>query len=260
MKIIVVANPKGGTGKSTIAMHLLVGLSKQKYKVLGIDLDNPQYSLYSYSENRKRYIEQNTEQSTKETQNIEEVSCISINDIDTLNETISNNQNMDIIIIDTPGNMNELFAYAHNLMNVLVTPLNDSLFDIDVLVKASVNKNGESAQSTGTKLGVYGNFIWEKKKERALGGSSFKWIVLRNRLNALFTKNKERIQSILSGLSKKIGFEISSGIMDRVVYKQAFDKGITVLDLETSKLTSSQLSARQEIRTLIHDILQQLQH
>src|SRR5690554_6813619 len=49
---IVFANEKGGTGKSTTAVHIAIALAYQGAKVAAIDLDPRQRTLYRYFENR----------------------------------------------------------------------------------------------------------------------------------------------------------------------------------------------------------------
>ena len=50
--VIVVANEKGGSGKSTIAMNIAIALMKAGNSVGSIDLDNRQRSLTHYVDNR----------------------------------------------------------------------------------------------------------------------------------------------------------------------------------------------------------------
>ena len=51
--IIVIGNEKGGTGKSTLAMHLAVKLLLENFKIAVIDLDGRQGSLSKYIANRR---------------------------------------------------------------------------------------------------------------------------------------------------------------------------------------------------------------
>src|SRR6185369_4119325 len=52
--VIVLGNEKGGSGKSTTAMHLIVSLLYDGHRVGSIDLDARQGSLTRYVENRKQ--------------------------------------------------------------------------------------------------------------------------------------------------------------------------------------------------------------
>ena len=49
---IVFANEKGGTGKSTTAVHVAIALAYRGAKVAALDLDPRQRTLFRYSENR----------------------------------------------------------------------------------------------------------------------------------------------------------------------------------------------------------------
>ena len=49
---IVFANEKGGTGKSTTAVHVAVALAYQGAKVAALDLDTRQKTFFRYCENR----------------------------------------------------------------------------------------------------------------------------------------------------------------------------------------------------------------
>ena len=51
--VIVVGNEKGGSGKTTIAMHVAIALLTDGQRVATIDLDSNQKSLTRYIENRR---------------------------------------------------------------------------------------------------------------------------------------------------------------------------------------------------------------
>src|SRR5437764_6703656 len=51
--VIVLGNEKGGSGKSTTAMHIAVALLKAGQRVATIDLDSRQKSFTHYIENRR---------------------------------------------------------------------------------------------------------------------------------------------------------------------------------------------------------------
>src|SRR6266567_1006192 len=50
--VIVVGNEKGGSGKTTVAMHIAIALMKAGQRVATIDLDSRQKSLTHYIANR----------------------------------------------------------------------------------------------------------------------------------------------------------------------------------------------------------------
>jgi Mrp family chromosome partitioning ATPase len=55
--VIVLGNEKGGSGKSTTCMHIVVGLLKAGQRVATIDLDSRQKSLTHYVDNRRAWAE-----------------------------------------------------------------------------------------------------------------------------------------------------------------------------------------------------------
>jgi len=55
-RVIVVGNEKGGSGKSTVAMHLAIALIKSGQGVATIDLDTRQRSFTHHIENRRAWV------------------------------------------------------------------------------------------------------------------------------------------------------------------------------------------------------------
>src|ERR1700680_579834 len=55
--VIVLGNEKGGSGKSTTAMHIAVALLKAGQRVATIDLDSRQKSFTHYVENRRAWAQ-----------------------------------------------------------------------------------------------------------------------------------------------------------------------------------------------------------
>jgi len=232
-KIIGVANIKGGSGKSTTSMNLAAGLVTAGHPVFCVDCDDPQYTL-------KRYI-------TNRTDDLAALECASIKTIEGLERIIDAKKDFcEYIIIDTPGSLNELNSKLHSMLDLLITPMNDSLLDLDLIVRVVDNKSV---------LGPYGQFIWDIKKDFAMKGKKFNWIIFRNRLSSLYNKNKAKIDDSLRKASKLLGFELLSGLSERVIYKNAFDAGVTVFDLDQTNLTSSQVMAKHEIRMITRAIL-----
>lgn len=250
--IVVLGNEKGGTGKSTIAMHLIVSLLKRGATVGSIDIDARQGTLTHYIANRAKTAEQhnivmpvhmplfcsnnvNAAEAQKE-------------DEEKLAKAIAKFDSCDYIVIDTPGNDTPLSRMAHSMADTIITPLNDSFIDLDMLVKL------ESGAIDTLKPSVYSEMIWEQKKEKAKRtGGSIDWIVLRNRLGSLFSKNREEMRKILTSLSKRVGFRLLSGFCERVIFKELFIKGTTLLDLHETDvaMTLSHVAARQELHELV---------
>ena len=257
--VIVVGNEKGGTGKSTVSMHLIVSLLNDGYRVASIDLDGRQSTLTRYIQNRvafsktkniKLHIPEHL--SVTAGDYVDDVSCR--RDEECLAKEIERLSGFyDVIVIDTPGSNNHLFRAGHRYANTLVTPMNDSLIDLDVLARVDT----ENAKIISPSH--YSEMIWETRKQQAVKGyNSFQWIVLRNRLLHLDTHNKRKMSKLLNELSGRIGFKQLSGLGERVIYRELFLKGLTVFDLREKgikiPLSVSHVAARQELRTLIDSI------
>jgi chromosome partitioning protein len=101
---------------------------------------------------------------------------------------------------------------------------------------------------------TYAEMVWEQKKTRAIAdGGSIDWIVLRNRLSSIKAKNKVQMEGVLSKLSKRLGFRYYPGFGERVIFRELFLSGLTLLDLEAlgENMTISHVTARQELRNLL---------
>lgn len=250
-KIIVFANEKGGTGKSTLAMHTIVALLRAGKKVASFDLDARQGSLTHYIENRKAFAKE---------KNIAlpmpEHTCWTddINQIYTLRGQIDKVINtVDAIVIDTPGAHTDLGQQAIVLSNSLITPLNDSLVDLDVL--ASVD--GESLRIKGPSH--FAQTVWKMRQQRMMESKPpINWVVVRNRLLYSKSKNSQNMSILLNALSRRIHFALAGGISERVVFRELFLKGLTMLDFHDNNVhathTVSSHSAKQELGTLLKNI------
>jgi chromosome partitioning protein len=155
------------------------------------------------------------------------------------------------IVIDTPGSDSPLSRAAHAIADTLITPLNDSFIDLDMLVRLKGDTLDILRPST------YAEMVWEQKKQRAIRDQgSIEWFILRNRLSSINARNKEQMEDVIQALAKRIGFHYIPGFGERVIFRELFLKGITVLDLEDCKIpiTLSHVSAKQELRNLIQMI------
>jgi chromosome partitioning protein len=251
--VIVFGNEKGGTGKSTLAMHLVVQLLYDGYRVGVIDTDGRQGTLSRYIENRKQHTQTTGKQiplpqhfrvyRNKESQVGQEA------EKEVFRKAFQELQDMDYIVIDTPGSDSPLSREAHSWADTLITPINDSFIDLDLLVKLE-----GALTMTSLKPSVYAEMVWDQRKAKAMKQTiSIDWIVVRNRLGHLYTKNKEQIHQILQSLSKRIGFRLASGFGERVIFRELFLSGLTLLDLEgeNTPFTLSHAAARQELRSLM---------
>ena len=257
--IIVFGNEKGGSGKSTTAMHTAIALLRLGYRVGTIDLDARQGTLTRYLKKRFEYITRNREhlpspahmaieKSQRESvseQKLEEEAFL-IMALEELGHVC------DFIIIDTPGTDSFLSRLAHSHADTIITPMNDSFIDLDLLASIEMQNYEIIGPS------VYSQMVEDQRKvKNKRDGGYIDWIVMRNRMSHLNTNNNRIITKLLGDISKLAGFRLAPGFGERVVFKEMFLKGLTLLDLKEDQnggLTMSQISARQEVRNLIMEI------
>lgn len=253
--IIAIGNEKGGSGKTTTTMHLIVSLLRLGFSVGSIDLDSRQQSLTRYIENRKAYQAKNgTELDIPQhklidrsaDRNLEVAEMEEENAFTAALEELGLN---DFIIIDTPGSDAYLGRLAHSYADTVITPMNDSFVDLDLIG----NVDAETLDSI--KPGIYSAMLWEQKMKRAARTKQEQnWFVVRNRLSTLDAINKRNVEVALAKLSKRFGFKIAPGFGDRVIFKELFLYGLTLHDAVNSdeiRLSPSVITARQELRNFI---------
>ena len=258
-QIFVLGNEKGGSGKSTTAIHLAVALLRQGLKVGTIDLDARQGTLSRLVENRETFVKEtglrlplprharvyrsqlpNRDDAESEERQIME-------------QVMQSMADCDAIVIDTPGSDSYLSRLGHMHADTLITPLNDSFLDLDVLAKT----DREGKRILGPS--VYSQMVWEQRQMRArMNLPPVDWVVMRNRLAHLDARNKRTVGRLLGELSRRIGFRLMPGFGERVIFRELFPKGLTLLDLREEgagvTLTMSHLAARQEVRLLLDEL------
>jgi chromosome partitioning protein len=259
--VIVVGNEKGGTGKSTLAMHLTVALMSCGQRVSTIDLDSRQKSLTHYVENRSTWakrcglhlrIPTHFCVASAATRQVDENEAIEFARFAEAIATIE--QGYDFVVIDTPGTVNHLTRLAHSMADTLITPLNDSYVDFDVLGQV------DPVTFTVTGESHYAKMVREARlQRRQVDGARMDWVVMRNRLSLGETSNKERIARGLAEMATRIGFRVADGLAERVVYREFFPRGLTALDdLDEGTLgaspSPSHVAARQEVTALMEVI------
>lgn len=254
--IIVLGNEKGGTGKSTTAMHIATALLNMGYAVGTIDVDARQGTLTRYMNNREItkkarpeiLLPHHVALMKSEAKNLDEAKA---EDHEKLEATLANMAACDFIIIDTPGNDTFLSRHAHSFADTLITPLNDSFIDLDVIGLV------DGASLDVIRPSIYAEWVFEQKKHRAIRDrGSIDWIVLRNRLANMHSKNKERMDTVLDKLQKRLAFRQVRGFGERVIFKELFQQGLTLHDFDKkNQITSlSHVAARQEMRNLMNAI------
>lgn len=256
--VIVLGNEKGGSGKSTTAMHIVVALLKTGARVASIDTDGRQRTLTRYIENRsvwKQKTGAELELPTHFTVPAAEgdtVADIEGREFRAFAEAVTRAEfGYDYVVVDTAGSNTYLMRVSHAMADTLITPINDSYIDLDVLARV----NPETYAVEGPSH--YAELVTESRRQRKLiDGRSMDWVVVRNRLSSLQTRNRKKVERSLKQLSEAVGFRIAKGISERVVYRELFPRGLTALDTLDRKTlgaeaTVAHVSARDEIRSLI---------
>ena len=238
---IVFANEKGGTGKSTTAVHTAVALAASGHRVGALDLDSRQRTMTRYLENRDatmRRLETTLPQARYEV----------LDEDGSLDEAIERlSTDTDVIVIDTPGRDDPVARAAILKADTLVTPMNDSFVDLDLI--GQVHPENFKV----TKPSFYAELIWNSRTQRAkVTGKSVDWVVLRNRLQHIESHNLRRVGAALDELAKRVGFRVIPGLGERVIYRELFPKGLTLLDLKhLGEVGIGHVAARQELREMI---------
>ncbi|PIE16358.1 MAG: ATPase [Rhodobacterales bacterium] len=255
--IIVVGNEKGGSGKSTTAMHVATALARMGHNVGALDLDLRQRSLGRYVENRRLFCKRHDLDLPRlDFHDLPEIDRAKLppgeNVYDhRLSAAVATLEpDSDFIVIDCPGSHTRLSQVAHSLADTLITPLNDSFVDFDLLAYI----DPETQEILGPS--VYAEMVWNARQLRAQAGlPPMDWVVVRNRLAAQRMHNKEKMQRAIAALAKRIGFRTAPGFGDRVIFRELFPRGLTLLDLKDigvkGQMNISNVAARQELRELI---------
>lgn len=260
--LIVIGNEKGGAGKSTVAMHLIVALLKMGKRVGAIDLDLRQRTLSRYVENRVQYCARmgqalpmpqmaDVRGSIARDLNLaeSEESALFAAAVRRLSDTCQ------FIVVDAPGADSFLSREAHAVADTLITPLNDSFVDFDLLGDI------DPATHEVVRPSFYAALIWESRKRKAQAARTpIDWVVMRNRMapGKIEARNKVRMGDALKSLSGRVGFRLAPGLSERVVFRELFPQGLTLLDANAPKegargeaLKMAHVAARQEVRDLL---------
>jgi len=257
-QVIVIGNEKGGAGKSTLAIHIVTGLLHAGRKVAIIDLDLRQRSMERFFSNRAAWTAANghdlplpivpdmgdgkalakadeAEQLAKFEAAYAEAQAVA-----------------DVILIDTPGGDTALSRAAHGRADQIVTPMNDSFVDFDLLGEV------DPVTLELKKPSIYSESVWEARKHRAITEGrqvTIDWIVVTNRLAVAEARNRRRLEERMKKLAKRVGFRVGPGLRDRVIYRELFPFGLTVADLSNDirpvSVSLAHVAARQEMRNLM---------
>jgi len=256
--VIAFGNEKGGTGKTTTAVHVAISLLHAGKTVAAIDLDGRQKTFGRYIENRIAFAERSGRK--LKIPSIRVIARSTANQVDaavaeesaTLDEALAAaSEEAEYVILDMPGSDTNLSRLGHAAADTLVTPMNDSYLDFDLLAKF----HPETLDVLGPSL--YSEFVWECRKRRVLSRRpAIEWVVVRNRVSSHEARNKRRIAGALDELASRIGFKVAPGLTERVIFRELFPYGLTLLDLPAPGIpvafSLSHVSARQELRDLLN--------
>jgi chromosome partitioning protein len=159
---------------------------------------------------------------------------------------------VDAILIDTPGGDTAVSSAAHARADQIVTPMNDSFVDFDLLGEV------DPVSLDLLKPSIYSESVWEARKVRAISqgrNATIDWLVVTNRLAVAEARNRKRLEERMNKLAKRVGFRVGPGLRDRVIYRELFPFGLTVADLSNDirpvAVSLAHVAARQELRNLM---------
>ena len=246
-KVVVVGSGKDGTGKSTVAMHLISALLHEDQVVSSLDLDAALGTLTRYVENRRANAA-----AADRPLPLPKHSAVpggAGEEVRFEAALMAMLETSDYLIIDTPGGDSPLSRMAHAWADSLITPINDSFIDLEVLAHFEPGSVASARPSRYSAMVHAANDIKIRRDGRPID-----WIVLRNRLSALSSKNKLRMSDALAQLAGQLGYREGPGLSERVIYRELFNAGLTLADLREEQanveLTMSHVAARQELRAL----------
>lgn len=241
--LIVFANEKGGTGKSTTAVHVAVALAAQGRTVAALDLDSRQRTMARYFENRVETAKRHGR--TLPTPSFATIKGDSLAEFDNLLASLG--AIAEFLVIDTPGRDDKLARASALRADTLVTPMNDSFVDLDLIGQV----DGENYKVK--RPSFYAELIFEARRDRAKAdGATIDWVVLRNRLAQIEARNMRRVGAAMGELARRVGFRIVPGLSERVIYRELFPSGLTLLDLNMIHDAGlSHIAGRQELRELV---------
>jgi chromosome partitioning protein len=240
-------------------MHIATALVRMGHVVGVLDLDLRQRSFGRYVDNRRDFMQAEgldlPSPIYRELPNIPKESLGPGENIydQRLSAAVTGlERDVEFILIDCPGSHTRLSQVAHSLADTLVTPLNDSFVDFDLLAHTDTRTNRILGPS------IYSEMVWNARQLRAQAGlEPIDWVVVRNRVGAQAMHNKKKMQDAVMALAKRIGFRVAPGFSERVIFRELFPRGLTLLDLRdigVQNLNLSNVAARQELRELMKEL------
>jgi chromosome partitioning protein len=255
--VIVVGNEKGGAGKSTIAIHLATALLHGGARVAVIDLDLRQQSMGHFFASRRAWLAAagaSAPMPIEHPLSQDGAALAKAGDAEAMarfDEAFGlAAEEADFVLVDTPGGDTAISRAAHGLADLIVTPMNDSFVDFDMLGVV------DPVTLELKRPSLYSETVWNSRKIRAANqGRTIDWVVLRNRLAPTEARNRKRLEERVQALSRRVGFRVGPGLRDRVIYRELFPFGLTVADLSPTirpvAMSLQHVAARQELRALM---------
>jgi chromosome partitioning protein len=258
--VVTIGNHKGGCGKSTVAMHLIVSLLKEKRRVASFDLDLTQQTLTRYIENRTEWARLNgVALEVPDHYTVAEPSVTAphpeATDASAFTSTLAAlPPGFDFVVIDTPSGENHLSLLAHALADTVITPINDSFVDLDVIGTMAPSSEFKPRRSRYSEMVATAG-----ERRRLVSSRPTDWVVVRNRLPRLMSRNQRQVAQMLEVMAPELGFRTARGLSDRVIYREFFPVGLTAFDpLDEARLglraNLAHVMARSEVRELMQDI------
>lgn len=244
--VIVFANQKGGVGKSTLAFHAAIALCDVGKKVAVIDLDHGQATLSGALINREA-----TCRLLKIGLPTPRFATVSHSSGAYLAQEIARiGSDCNYVVIDLAGGDSPITRRAVAMADTLVTPVNSSFADIDLLGQF------DATTMRLKRLGRFArlvNGIGQAREDRSMAVAD--WIVMPNRIRRSGSNNEISIGDSLAHLAEIAGYRIGKGMCERVAYRELFLFGLTHLDLKRiPHLARAKLAAKHEIEQLLADL------
>jgi chromosome partitioning protein len=257
--VIVLGNEKGGSGKSTSSIHIIVALLREGYRVGAMDLDARQGTLAGTLAARKHFVEsKGIDLPLPEFRSVHRSSLdnrveAEAEERERFDAAAGEFSGMDVVVIDCPGADTYLSRYGHSHADTLITPINDSFVDFSMLAKVDPDNHDIVNPS------IYSEMVWEARKNRfSRDRGKIDWIVMRNRLAASEARNKRDVGATLELLAKRIGFRTLKGFGERVIFRELYLQGLTLMDVREANIGIamglSHIAARTEVRALVSAI------
>ncbi|WP_425990104.1 division plane positioning ATPase MipZ [Brevundimonas sp. TWP2-3-2] len=259
-QVIVVGNEKGGAGKSTLAIHIVCGLLHAGRRVAILDLDLRQRSMSHFFAHRAAWTAANgvTLPMPIEPDLGDGKALARADETEQLSRfeaAFAEAQAAEVILIDTPGGDTALSRAAHARADQIVTPMNDSFVDFDMLGTV------DPVTLDLLKPSTYSESVWEARKHRAISEgrhAAIDWVIITNRMAVAEARNRRRLEEKMQKLAKRVGFRVGPGLRDRVIYRELFPFGLTVADLSNEvrpvAVSLAHVAARQEMRNLMQSL------